>query len=211
MKGRTRRRSPPRRPPDIRCRRCARPRERILPRTTWTDRGPRSTGSPRREPASREPGCLPPPRFVLRRRDCSRPRCEERPPAHAAQHVLHRLWRGASLGVASAALRSPAMRNVRECEHLFDLLDCSCPGLTTQARQQARTARPSAGTDCPARYPRRPQCPDGFYDREFVARCAANLMSGLCPMPSNRSTKKFGLNHFFYPHGYPQLSTGPIA
>jgi hypothetical protein len=47
------------------CRRCARPRERKLPQTTWTDRGSRSAGAPRRVPASRKPGCLPPPRSAL--------------------------------------------------------------------------------------------------------------------------------------------------
>lgn len=67
-----------------------------------------------------------------------------RPPAHAAQHVFPRLGKGALMGIASATLRSPAMHGFQECEHLFYLLVLPCPGLTTQARQQARTARPSA-------------------------------------------------------------------
>lgn len=61
--------------------------------------------------------------------------------------------------------------------------------------------------DClPCSHGYRSQCPDGFYDREFVARCAANFMSALCPTASDLATEKTALNHFFYPQSYPQLS-----
>jgi hypothetical protein len=48
-------------PEDTRCRRCARPR-RKRPRMSdvRTGLGPRFSDIPRRLPASREPGCLPP-------------------------------------------------------------------------------------------------------------------------------------------------------
>jgi hypothetical protein len=128
LKGRTRRRSPPRRPQDIRCRRCSRPRERKLPQTTWTDRGSCSTGAPRREPASREPGCLSPPRSRPLSAGLLLPEVRNRPPAHAAQHVFHRLGKGAFVGLASVMVRSPAIHDVRECEHLFHPPDCSCLG-----------------------------------------------------------------------------------
>jgi hypothetical protein len=61
--GACRRRSPPRRPSDIRCHRRAvvaggpHAYER-------TDLGPRSDGAPRRAPPSRRPGCLSPPRHA---------------------------------------------------------------------------------------------------------------------------------------------------
>lgn len=53
-------------------------------------------------------------------------------------------------------------------------------------------------------YRPRPQRLDGFYDREFVARCAANFMSGLCPTASDFAKQKIALNHFFYPQSCPQ-------
>lgn len=56
------------------------------------------------------------------------PEVRRRPPAHAAQHVFPRLGKGALTGIASATLRSPAMHDVRECEHLFYLLVLLVPG-----------------------------------------------------------------------------------
>ena len=56
------------------------------------------------------------------------PEVPRRPPAHAAQHVFPRLGKGDRKGLASATLRSPAMHDVRECEHLFYLPVLLVPG-----------------------------------------------------------------------------------
>ena len=56
-------------PEDTRCRRCARlQRKRPAVGEVRTDQGPRCSGFPRRKPASRGPGCLPPLRRDLRER-----------------------------------------------------------------------------------------------------------------------------------------------
>jgi hypothetical protein len=52
----------------------------------------------------------------------------KRSPAHAAQHVFPRLGKGDRKGLASVTLRSPAMRDVREYEHLFYLPELLVPG-----------------------------------------------------------------------------------
>jgi len=64
-----RRRSPPRRPSDIRCRRRAVRGGRMPATARRTDLGLRSDDAPRRAPPSRRPGCLRPPRHV---RECLR-------------------------------------------------------------------------------------------------------------------------------------------
>jgi hypothetical protein len=61
------RRSLPRRPLDIRCRRCVRRQGRSPFADVLTDLGLHSDGVPRRTPSSRRPGCLPP----LRARELS--------------------------------------------------------------------------------------------------------------------------------------------
>ena len=76
----------------------------------------------------------------------------------------------------------------------------------------AGSTGPAVDRDClPCSHRCRSQCPDGFYDREFVARCAANFMSALCPTASDLATEKTALNHFFYPQSYPQLSPASRA
>jgi len=73
LRAHAQRRSPPRRPPDIRCHRRAFRRGRIPATARRTDQGPRSDDAPRREPPSRRPGCLGPSRHAREssRRDCS--------------------------------------------------------------------------------------------------------------------------------------------
>jgi hypothetical protein len=82
---------------------------------------PRSDVDPRRSTPSREPGCLPPlrprqafiPRIAPLNESCASVPRSRRP------HVLHKLWRGAFTGLASARVRSPAIpgssRNKRLC------------------------------------------------------------------------------------------------
>jgi len=74
------------------------------------DRGPRSSDAPRREPLSRRPGCLSPPRHAkdsLSRRDCSlrpsrRLSCSRRP------HFFPRLGTVLLIGHCKVTVRSPA-------------------------------------------------------------------------------------------------------
>jgi hypothetical protein len=102
------RRSLPRRPLDIRCRRCVRREGRRPVLDAGPNQDPRSDADPQRSTPSREPGCLPPLRRVrrpsvglLRRTDPAR-----RPLAHAA-HTF-----STSCGeVPSRALQAP------ECGH----------------------------------------------------------------------------------------------
>jgi hypothetical protein len=146
-----RRRSPPRRPPDIRCHRRAIRRGR-KPTTTWrTDRDPRSDGAPRREPPSRRPGCLLPSRHA---RESSRRDCSLRPSRRLSRSRRpHLAPRGQLLlmGIARSRRGHPQIREHREYRRLFDSVDSSRLGLTTQARHRARPTRPSTRTDCPAR------------------------------------------------------------
>jgi hypothetical protein len=102
------RRSLPRRPLDIRCRRCVRREGRRPVLDAGPNQDPRSDADPRRSTPSREPGCLPPLRRIrrpsvglLRQTDPVR-----RPLAHAA-HTF-----STSCGeVPSRALQAP------ECGH----------------------------------------------------------------------------------------------
>jgi hypothetical protein len=109
------RRSLPRRPLDIRCRRCVRQQGRSPVADVPTDQGLRSDVVPRRTPPSRRPGCLPP----LRPRELSVVNCSTTTPsrrslAHAA-HTFSPGWgKGAFTGLASTTVRSPAIRGIRE-------------------------------------------------------------------------------------------------
>jgi hypothetical protein len=77
------------------------------------------------------------------------------------------LW----MGIASAVVRSPAIHDIREDEHLFDPLELgSCLGLTTQARQRGSPGEEGILELIARGLPLRAQCPDGFYDREPAAR-----------------------------------------
>ena len=72
------------------------------------------------------------------------------------------------------------------------LSNLSCLGLTTQARPSARPSWLVCESCLLCSYPRRTQCLDGFYDRESVARCAANFMSGFMPdaaRPRNKNNR----------------------
>jgi len=73
LRAHARRRSPPRRPPDIRCHRRVDRGGRIPATGRRTDRGLHSDDAPRRAPPSRRPGCLRPSRHAREssRRDCS--------------------------------------------------------------------------------------------------------------------------------------------
>jgi len=92
LRAHARRRSPPRRPPDIRCRRRACRRGRIPATVRRTDQGLRSDGAPRRAPPFRRPGCLLPPRHA---RESSRRDCSLRPSRRLSRsrrpHVSHRV------------------------------------------------------------------------------------------------------------------------
>jgi len=145
-----RRRSPPRRPPDIRCRR----RVTVAGGTRnrgRTDPGLRSDDAPRRAPPSGGPGCLRPSR---RAREISRRDCSLRPSRRLSRSRRpHFVPEGKVLlkGIARSRCGHPRVRELREYRRLFNSLDSSCLGLTTQARQRARPTRPSTRTDCPAR------------------------------------------------------------
>jgi len=116
-----------------------------------TDRGLPSNDAPRRAPPSRRPGCLRPPRHV---KECSRRDCSLRPSRRLSRsrrpHSFPR--RGKCFGWAlqghGAVTRGSVSTRVQTP---FRPAGIPCLGLTTQARQRARPARPSTGTDCPAR------------------------------------------------------------
>jgi len=103
-----RRRSPPRRPPDIRCHRRAGHNGRMPATARRTDLGPRSDDAPRREPPSRRPGCHRPSRHV---RESSRKDCSLRPSRRLSRsrrpHVFPR-GKGALEGHCKVTVRSPA-------------------------------------------------------------------------------------------------------
>jgi hypothetical protein len=115
------RRSLPRRPLDIRCRRCVRREGRRPVLVAGPNQDPRSDADPRRSTPSREPGCLPPlrPRQASARRIAPPNESCASVPRSRRPHVLHKLWRGAFTGLASARVRSPAIpgnsRNERLC------------------------------------------------------------------------------------------------
>jgi hypothetical protein len=98
--GARRRRSPPRRPKSIRCRRRDRSQGMRPSRPSRTDQDSRSYDAPRRAPPSGESGCLPPPRRQARER-IAPSGFLRRPPAHAA-HTFSLLGRGAFRGALQA-------------------------------------------------------------------------------------------------------------
>jgi len=55
------------------------------------------------------------------------------------------------MGIARSRCGHPRVREQREYRRLFNAVDSSRLGLTTQARHRARPTRPSTRTDCPAR------------------------------------------------------------
>jgi hypothetical protein len=148
-----RRRSPPRRPPDIRCHR----RVRVQWRKPPLAYGPTEILVPtelreeRRLPEDQDAfhrhghggmmlakGLLPP---------ASAPALPLTPPT-----LFPQVGESAFDGHCKATVRSPAGPwQLRECRHLFDLRGIPRLGLTTQARPRARPTRPSARTDCLAR------------------------------------------------------------
>ena len=151
--GACRRRSPPRRPSDIRCHRRALDFEGIPEAELRTDRGPLSDDAPRRAAPSRRPGCLSPSRTrrMYEREGMAPSGLRSGALAHAAHTVPEKgivLW----LGIASLTGRSPAVRDSRECRRLCDSLAfLRAWAMTTQARQRARSTRPSTRTVCLAR------------------------------------------------------------
>lgn len=153
-----RRRSPPRRPSDIRCHRRVRyPRRKPLVPITSRPRPPFRSAhrEARRLPEDRDAISRHDTRRKITRRDCSL-RPSRRLSRSRRPHFVPRLGRVLCLGLASVTVRSPAIRDgsttqvVREYRRLF-LLPRSRLGLTTQACQVARPTRPSTGADCPAR------------------------------------------------------------
>jgi len=119
-----------------------------------TDQDPRSNGTPRRVPPSGRSGCLSPPRhakelFLAKGSlpPAFAPALSLTPPTLCPQggdSVLD--W---ALQGHGAVTRGSV--TVREDRCLFDLLELPCLGLTTQARHQDRSTRPSTRTDCLAR------------------------------------------------------------
>ncbi len=61
--------------------------------------------------------------------------------------------------------------------------------LINQAWNAAQLKRPSVRTEC-LTCTTQPQRPNGFYDRELTARCAANLMTPRCRTRIRHSIKK---------------------
>jgi hypothetical protein len=149
-----RRRSPPRRPPDIRCHRRVSSCGRIARCPSRTDQGLRSTDAPRRAPASRKPGCLSPPRHAkesFSRRDCSlRPsrRLSRSRRPHLVPNIGESVFDRALQGHGAVTRGSVTFREYRR---LFNSLGPPRLGLTTQARHRARPTRPSTRSDCLAR------------------------------------------------------------
>jgi len=138
------RRSLPRRPLDIRCRRCDRREGRRPVLDVGPNQDPRSDADPRRSTPSRRPGCLPPlrPRQAFIRRIAPPNESCASIPRSRRPHFFPKLGR-----VPSRALQAP------ECGHprslAFEeqaplvpmgsiLSNLSCLGLTTQARPSAR-------------------------------------------------------------------------
>jgi hypothetical protein len=138
------RRSLPRRPLDIRCRRCVRREGRRPVLDAGPNQDPRSDADPRRSTPSREPGCLPP----LRSRQASARRiappnesCASVPRSRRP-HFFPKLGR-----VPSWALQAPECGHPRSLAFEVQapllpmgsiLSNLSCLGLTTQARPSAR-------------------------------------------------------------------------
>jgi len=132
---------------------------RVVPRedthdTRRTDLGPRSDDAPRRESPSRRPGCLSPPRHAKDSMYAE----GLLPPAFAPALPLTpptlfpQAGGSAFDGHCKVTVRSPAW-SVTGSRVQTPFLPAGIPrlGLTTQARQRARPARPSTRTDCPAR------------------------------------------------------------
>ena len=117
-----------------------------------TDRDPRFDDAPRRAPPSRGPGCLRPSRHVEERfaegslPPASTPALSLTPPA-LVPLTGSVLW----MGIARSRCGHPRVRDLESTDAFSTRADCSCLGLTTQARRRARSVRPSTRTDCLAR------------------------------------------------------------
>jgi len=138
------RRSLPRRPLDIRCRRCVRREGRRPVLDAGPNQDPRSDADPRRSTPSRRPGCLPPLRSAVSVRGWIAPRSNlpRRSLAHAA-HTFSPGWGECLHGPCKR--QSAVTRDPWPFEEQAPLLprgsilsDLSCLGLTTQARPPAR-------------------------------------------------------------------------
>jgi len=87
---------------------------------------------------------------LFSRRNCFlRPSC--RLSRSRRPHVIPRRGTCFWMGIARSRCGHPRIREHREYRRLLDSLDFPCLGLTTQARQRARPARPSTRTICLAR------------------------------------------------------------
>ena len=121
-----RRRSPPRRPEDTRCRRReGRKRRRPLP-TCRTGQGLRSDATPRRAAPSRRPRCLPPSRTRKLAEDRS-PGFRVGPLAHAAHTFSHGCGNVLFEGHCKRSC-GQARSSFRERERLCHLLEKFAPG-----------------------------------------------------------------------------------
>lgn len=100
-------------------------------------------------------------------------------------HVFPWLGKGVFSGLASAPVRVTPRGSIRESQRLFHLrVGDSVPG-PDDPSTPASPVGVVGGEGClPRSCLRRPQRLDGFYDREFVARCAANFMSRFMPDPT---------------------------
>jgi len=139
------RRSLPRRPLDIRCRRCVRREGRRPVLDAGPNQDPRSDADPRRSTSSRRPGCLLPLRLrrAFESPDCSANRIPRvgpslTPPTRSPQDVERCLH-------GPCKRQSAVTRDPWPFEEQAPLLprgsilsDLSCLGLTTQARPSAR-------------------------------------------------------------------------
>jgi hypothetical protein len=152
----------------------ARPPAREETRTNETDR-PRPVffQRPAKGAGFQRVRCLPPPRSRARE-DCSPTGTRDRPPAHAA-HTFSPGWGECFNGPCKRSNRGVSRGELRECGRLFRPRDCSCLGLTSQARPRGSVGVFGCGGWLPPLVARRPQRLDGFYDRESVARCADRL------------------------------------
>jgi len=198
-----RRRSPPRRPPDIRCRRRA-----------WLQRRkPLHAGGPTKvfvPTTPREERRLPEDRDAFHRHDTRRSRSSggkrssglrAGSPAHAAHTFSPGLGESALDGHCKATVRSPAgsVTGFESTDAFVTRRNDAAPGTDDPSTPASSTDPAVDGGWLPRSYRCRSQRPDGFYDREPAARCAANFMSCLCRTATWLATKIHRAQSLFYP------------
>jgi hypothetical protein len=173
-----RRRSPPRRPPDIRCHRRVFRRGRIPATERRTDLGPRSDDAPRREPPSRRPGCLRPPRHVREwfAKGLLPPALT--PALSLTPPTLFPEGKVLLMGLARSRCGHPRVREHSRVQTPFRLRGLPAPGTDDPSTPLSSTDSTVDEDRLPRSHRCRSQRLDGFYDREPAARCLTRLVRG---------------------------------